>query len=74
MENVKSAVEFASLSQAADFKTSILSALQDKVIDAIHLRKMEIGSKLLSDPEDHTDTTTDATEISTEEDNVDENL
>ena len=45
MENVKSAIEFASLSQATDFKTSILAALQDKVQDALHLRKMEIGSK-----------------------------
>lgn len=74
MENVKSAIEFANLSQAADFKSSILAALQDKVQDALHLRKMEIGSKILSEPEDTDQYSNDTTDASTEEDNVDENL
>lgn len=71
MEHIKSAIEFATQSQAADFKLSILAALQDKIQDALYLKKMEIGSKLLVDPEEEEQETADT---STDEENVDENL
>lgn len=71
MEHVKSAIEFAHLSKAADFKSAILSALEDKVQDALHLKKMELGSKLISDPEEIESSDVD---ISNNEENVDENL
>ena len=70
MEHIKSAIEFATQSQAADFKSSILAALQDKIQDALYLKKMEIGSKLLVDPEEEQETA----DTSTDEENVDENF
>lgn len=70
MEHIKSALQFATDSNALEFKNSILAALQDKVQDALHLKKMEIGSKLLVDPEEEQETA----DTSTDEENVDENL
>lgn len=72
MDHVKDAINFAVAGQVVDFKTSILSALQDKVQDALHLKKMEIGSHLLSEPEEiEQEDTTDQLD---QEENVDENL
>lgn len=72
MEHIKSALQFATDSNALEFKNSILAALQDKVQDALHLKKMEIGSHLFAEPEDiETEDTIDQSE---QEENVDENL
>ena len=72
MEHIKSALQFATDSNALEFKNSILTALQDKVQDALHLKKMEIGSHLLSEPEDiEQEETADQLD---QEENVDENL
>lgn len=70
MEHIKSALQFATDSNALEFKNSILAALQDKIQDALYLKKMEIGSKLLVDPEEEQETA----DTSTDEENVDENL
>jgi hypothetical protein len=72
MEHIKSALQFATDSNALEFKNSILAALQDKIQDALHLKKMEIGSHLLSEPEEiEQEDTTDQLD---QEENVDENL
>ena len=72
MEHIKSALQFATDSNALEFKNSILAALQDKVQDALHLKKMEIGSHLLSEPEEiEQEETADQLD---QEENVDENL
>lgn len=73
MEHVKNAINFAELEQATDFKSSILAALQDKVQDALHLKRMEIGANLISDNEEDSEEEHN-TEQSSEEENVDENL
>lgn len=72
MEHIKSALQFATDSNALEFKNSILTALQDKVQDALHLKKMEIGSHLLSEPEE-IDQEQETDQLDQEE-NVDENL
>jgi hypothetical protein len=72
MDHVKDAINFAVAGQVVDFKTSILSALQDKVQDALHLKKMEIGSHLLAEPEEIDQE--QETDQSDQEENVDENL
>ena len=72
MEHIKSALQFATDSNALEFKNSILAALQDKVQDALHLKKMEIGSHLLSEPEE-IDQEQETDQLDQEE-NVDENL
>ena len=72
MEHIKSALQFAADSDALEFKNSILSALQDKVQDALHLKKMEIGSNMFAEPEElDQEETTDQLD---QEENVDENL
>lgn len=74
MEHVKNAIEFAAQSKAIDFKDSIYSALADKIQDAMLLKKMEIGSKILSEPEEsEIEDSESSNQIDTEE-NVDENL
>jgi len=71
-ENIQNAIQSALNSKSIDFKFNILSALQDKVQDVLHLKKIELGSKLLSDPEElESDVNVD---ISDNEENVDENL
>jgi hypothetical protein len=72
MEHIKSALQFATDSNALEFKNSILAALQDKVQDALHLKKMEIGSHLLAEPEEIDQE--QETDQSDQEENVDENL
>jgi len=72
MEHIKSALQFATDSNALEFKNSILAALQDKVQDALHLKKMEIGSNMFAEPEEiEQEETTDQLD---QEENVDENL
>ena len=72
MEHIKSALQFATDSNALEFKNSILAALQDKIQDALHLKKMEIGSHLLAEPEEIDQE--QETDQSDQEENVDENL
>ena len=72
MEYIKSALQFATDSNALEFKNSILAALQNKVQDALHLKKMEIGSHLLAEPEEIDQE--QETDQSDQEENVDENL
>ena len=72
MEHIKSAIQFATDSNALEFKNSILAALQDKVQDALHLKKMEIGSHLFAEPEEIDQE--QETDQSDQEENVDENL
>ena len=72
MEHIKSALQFATDSNALEFKNSILAALHDKVQDALHLKKMEIGSHLFAEPEEIDQE--QETDQSDQEENVDENL
>ena len=75
MDHVKDAINFTALGQAVDFKSSILAALQDKVQDALHLKKMEIGSNLLNDKDDEVSSDEDTIDNNqSDEENVDENL
>jgi len=72
MDHVKSALQFASDSNALEFKNSILAALQDKVQDALHLKKMEMGANVFAEKELE-DESSEQDQIDNEE-NVDENL
>ena len=69
MDHVKSALDAATNADALEFKNSIFAALQDKIQDALYLKKMEIGASLLKDKED-----VEMETNSEQEENVDENL
>ncbi|NBV27418.1 hypothetical protein EBS02_00105 [bacterium] len=70
MNHVKSALQYATDSNALEFKKSILAALQDKVQDALHLKKMEIGAHVFAEKEDDTS----KQDYTDNEENIDENL
>ena len=72
MDYVKDAISYAINSDALEFKNSILAALQDKVQDALHLKKMEIGSNMFAEPGEIEQK--DITDQLDQEENVDENL
>jgi hypothetical protein len=57
--------------QAVEFKDAILTALNDKIADAIQMRKIEIGGSLLKDHEEEPPQEEENFKL---EDNLDEEL
>ena len=53
MENVQTAIQHAYDARPAEFKNSILDALNDKIQNHIDVRRMELASSLFKDDEDN---------------------
>jgi hypothetical protein len=71
MENISKSIEYAMNGQAVEFKDAILTALNDKIADAIQMRKIEIGGSLLKDHEEEPPQEEENFKL---EDNLDEEL
>jgi hypothetical protein len=52
MENVQTAIQHAYDARPAEFKNSILDALNDKIQNHIEVKRMELASSLFKDSED----------------------
>ena len=53
MENIQTAIQHAYDARPAEFKNSILDALNDKIQNHIDVRRMELASSLFKDDEDN---------------------
>jgi len=73
MENVQTAIQHAYDARPAEFKTSILDALNDKIQNHIEVKRMELAGSLFKDSEE--EVASDEEEFqSSSEGNVDEEL
>jgi hypothetical protein len=52
MENVQTAIQHAYDARPAEFKNSILDALNDKIQNHIEVKRMELASSLFKDSEE----------------------
>lgn len=59
----RDAVEFAFEGDGAEFKNAINSIMQQKVADAIELKRIEVASKFMSAQSDEGDTDVQDSEI-----------
>lgn len=74
MENVQTAIQHAYDARPAEFKNSILDALNDKIQNHIEVKRMELASSLFKDSEE-VEVASDEEEFqSSSEGNVDEEL
>jgi hypothetical protein len=71
MEHISKSIEFAVNGQPVEFKDAIISALNDKIADAIQMKKIEIGGALLKPSEEESSQEEDNFKL---EDNLDEEL
>ena len=75
MENVQTAIQHAYDARPAEFKTSILDALNDKIQNHIEVKRMELASSLFKDDSEEQQSNDSETEFqSSSEGNVDEEL
>jgi hypothetical protein len=74
MENVQTAIQHAYDARPAEFKNSILDALNDKIQNHIEVKRMELASSLFKDSEDVTVASDEEEFQSSSEGNVDEEL
>ena len=74
MENVQTAIRHAYDARPAEFKTSILDALNDKIQNHIEVKRMELASSLFKDSEDVAVASDEEEFQSSSEGNVDEEL
>jgi hypothetical protein len=75
MENVQTAIQHAYDARPAEFKNSILDALNDKIQNHIEVKRMELASSLFKDSEDAESASSGEEEFqSSSEGNVDEEL
>ena len=73
MENVQTAIQHAYDARPAEFKNSILDALNDKIQNHIEVKRMELAGSLFKDSEE--EVASDEEEFqSSSEGNVDEEL
>ena len=73
MENVQTAIQHAYDARPAEFKNSILDALNDKIQDHIEVKRMELAGSIFKDSEE--EVASDEEEFqSSSEGNVDEEL
>ncbi len=73
MENVQTAIQHAYDARPAEFKNSILDALNDKIQDHIEVKRMEFAGSIFKDSEE--EVASDEEEFqSSSEGNVDEEL
>ena len=71
MEHIQTALQHAYQAKPLEFKDSIVSALEDKLSDALAMRKMSVASTVLKQDDDSSNEDV-SPEIS--EDNPDEEL
>jgi hypothetical protein len=75
MENVQTAIQHAYDARPAEFKNSILDALNDKIQNHIEVKRMELASSLFKDDSEEQQSNDSETEFqSSSEGNVDEEL
>ena len=75
MENVQTAIQHAYDARPAEFKNSILDALNDKKQNHIEVKRMELASSLFKDDSEEQQSNDSETEFqSSSEGNVDEDL
>ena len=74
MENVQTAIQHAYDARPAEFKNSILDALNDKIQNHIEVKRMELASSLFKDSEDVAVASGEEEFQSSSEGNVDEEL
>jgi hypothetical protein len=75
MENVQTAIQHAYDARPAEFKNSILDALNDKIQNHIEVKRMELASSLFKDDSEEQQSNDSETEFqSSSEGNVDEDL
>jgi hypothetical protein len=74
MENVQTAIQHAYDARPAEFKTSILDALNDKIQNHIEVKRMELASSLFKDSEEEVASNGEEEFQSSSEGNVDEEL
>ena len=75
MENVQTAIQHAYDARPAEFKNSILDALNDKIQNHIEVKRMELASSLFKDDSEDIAVASDEEEFqSSSEGNVDEEL
>ena len=70
-EHIQSAIDAALNSKPTDFKDSIYNAIQQKVDDAMFLKKMQVANQIFNNQEE---SSTNDSELSPEEENIDEDL
>jgi len=73
MENVQTAIQHAYDARPAEFKNSILDALNDKIQNHIEVKRMELASSLFKDSEEEVASGEEEFQSSSEG-NVDEEL
>lgn len=71
MENIQTALQHAYSAKPLEFKDSIIAALEDKLSDALEMKKMSFASTVLKHDDESSEEDT-SPEIS--EDNPDEEL
>lgn len=71
MENISKSIEYAMAGQAVEFKDAIFTALNDKIADAVQMKKIEIGGSLLKHNEEESPQEEENFKL---EDNLDEEL
>ena len=75
MENVQTAIQHAYDARPAEFKNSILDALNDKIQNHIEVKRMELASSLFKDDSEEQQSNDSETEFqSSSEGNVDEDI
>ena len=74
MENVQTAIQHAYDARPAEFKNSILDALNDKIQNHIEVKRMELASSLFKDSDDVAVASDEEEFQSSSEGNVDEEL
>jgi hypothetical protein len=74
MKNVQTAIQHAYDARPAEFKNSILDALNDKIQNHIEVKRMELASSLFKDSEDVAVASDEEEFQSSSEGNVDEEL
>lgn len=74
MENVQTAIQHAYDARPAEFKNSILDALNDKIQNHIEVKRMELASSLFKDSEEEVASSGEKEFQSSSEGNVDEEL
>jgi hypothetical protein len=74
MENVQTAIQHAYDARPAEFKNSILDALNDKIQNHIEVKRMELASSLFKDSEEEIASDGEEEFQSSSEGNVDEEL
>jgi len=73
MENIQTAIQHAYDARPAEFKNSILDALNDKIQNHIEVKRMELAGSIFKDSEEE-DASGEEEFQSSSEGNVDEEL